>query len=503
MAMATTAATATTPARQQALGQASSASAWGRMIATAWEAGCPADQVKRLLSAGIVLQPRQWLASAAARAADKPGAPTDILYGGARGGGKSYWSLAQIVDDCLRYDGLKVLFLRKVGKSARESFEDLRRSVLRHVQHDYNRHEGIVTFDNDSRILLGHFNRESDIDAYLGIEYDVIVVEEATTLSSAKISDIRTCCRTSKPGWRPRMYYTTNPGGVSHQYFRQRFVDPHRLGRETDTRFIPATVDDNAFINVEYRATLDTLTGWKLRAWRWGDWDIAAGQFFTNFMRDVHVIAPTKLPANWQAWGALDYGFTHYTAFYVLTKDNDGNIYVAGEHAERRWLPQRHAESIRALAGRTVGYLERLDKIVAGADVFSKRSDGKTVAEQYQEAGIKLSEANDDRINGAAEILQLLGDAQSTPAIPPKLFIFNTCARLIECLPSLQHDPHRPEDVLKVDTDDDGVGGDDFYDALRYGVMASQQTPAGFAAGYVGTNTQPGRQGAPGGARRR
>jgi len=31
---------------------------------------------------------------------------------------------------------------------------------------------------------------------------------------------------------------------------------------------------------------------------------------------------------------------------------------------------------------------------------------------------------------------------------------------LIECLPSLQHDPNRPEDVLKVDVDEDGVGGE-------------------------------------------
>jgi len=30
------------------------------------------------------------------------------------------------------------------------------------------------------------------------------------------------------------------------------------------------------------------------------------------------------------------------------------------------------------------------------------------------------------------------------------------------------HDPNRPEDVLKVDADEEGVGGDDAADALRY-----------------------------------
>ena len=41
-------------------------------------------------------------------------------------------------------------------------------------------------------------------------------------------------------------------------------------------------------------------------------------------------------------------------------------------------------------------------------------------------------------------------------------------SRLLDCLPAMQHDPNRPEDVLKVDADEEGVGGDDAADALRY-----------------------------------
>ena len=48
------------------------------------------------------------------------------------------------------------------------------------------------------------------------------------------------------------------------------------------------------------------------------------------------------------------------------------------------------------------------------------------------------------------------------------MFIHRRCARLFDCLPMLQHDPNRPEDVLKVDVDEDGIGGDDPADALRY-----------------------------------
>jgi hypothetical protein len=40
----------------------------------------------------------------------------------------------------------------------------------------------------------------------------------------------------------------------------------------------------------------------------------------------------------------------------------------------------------------------------------------------------------------------------------------------------MQHDPNRPEDVLKVDAYEDGVGGDDAADCLRYLVATKART---------------------------
>ena len=57
---------------------------------------------------------------------------------------------------------------------------------------------------------------------------------------------------------------------------------------------------------------------------------------------------------------------------------------------------------------------------------------------------------------------------------------FNTCRRLIETMPLMQQDPKRPEDVLKVDVDEEGRGGDDAYDALRYGVMTPTRREVSF-----------------------
>ncbi len=110
--------------------------------------------------------------------------------------------------------------------------------------------------------------------------------------------------------------------------------------------------------------------------------------------------------------------------------------------------------------------LSERERFVAGADVFSKQSDGSTVASQYAKLGISLKVANTERVSGWAEILHRLGDPAN--GVPARLFFHERCARLIECLPSLQHDPNRPEDVLKVDADEDGAGGDDAADCLRY-----------------------------------
>jgi len=432
-------------------------------------AGCPLDQVKNFVKAAICLQPRQLAMSAAARECDRDGGPNEIGVGGARMGGKSAWCLAQLAaDDCQRFPSLKCLFLRKVGKAAKESLEDLRRQILKGVPHAYSAHKGLLSFENGSRILTGHFSNEKDIDAYLGLEYDVIAVEEATTLTFPKYRMILSCNRTSKIGWRPRTYSTTNPGGVGHAWYRARFVLPFRAGTQTTTRFVPSLVTDNYYANADYIKILEDQVGWIKQAWRYGDWDIAAGQYFTTFSDTHHVTNEIDLTRA-KSWGlALDHGFTHYTACYLGFRDGDGNFYVVDEHVERGWLVERHADAIHAMLGRHKNTIGEMDYKVAGTDIFAKESRARSVAEDYQDHGIHWKPAVTDRINGAAEILRLLGEPNGKTPKPARLKIHRRCVRLIECLPSMQHNPTRPEDVLKVDVDDDGNGGDDPYDAFRY-----------------------------------
>ncbi len=444
-------------------------SAVKRMTDTAIEAGCPLDQTLNFLRMGLVLSPKQLVASAIARQCDAGIGPVELAYGGARGGGKSFWLLGQLVEDCLRYPGLKCLLLRKVGISGKEAFEDLLPRVLHSTPHRYVPSQLLLVFANGSRIKLGHFANESDIDKYIGIEYDVIGVEEATTLSFSKYRAIRSCNRTSKPGWRPRVYSTTNPGGVGHAWYKQRFIDPFRDGKETSTRFVPATIDDNPHVNVEYRAILDGFTGWMLRAWRFGDWDIASGQFFTTFSLEHHRCDPIDfVPIHWRTWVSLDYGLRHYTVAYLMARTGDGLTYIVDEHAERGWLPERHAQSIWSMLSRHGVDKRRVETFVAGGDVFNETHGGK-VSEAYAQHGIDLECANMDRIDGAAEFMRLLGDPRANR--PGTLLISDSCRGLLSCIPSMVHCDRRPEDVKKVDTDEDGNGGDDWYDAARYGLM--------------------------------
>ncbi len=453
-------------------------------------AGCRSDQIENFVRAGIILQPRQLAASAAARLCDQSGGPSAIGYGGARGGGKSHWLLAQIgADDCQRCPGLKALLLRKSGKSNLENFEDLRRRLFPRLKHTFSASAGTLVFENGSRIIAKHYQHEKEIESFLGLEYDVIGVEEATTLTARKYEDLVTCLRTSKNNWRPRLYSTTNPGGIGHNWYYHTFVVPHERRLESSTCFIPAKVTDNKFTNPEYQQVLASRTGWQKDGWYHGRWNIAAGQFFNTFRHEVHVLNEFSDSRAVEWFAAMDYGYTHYTVVLLGCFDADNNLYVVDEHAERQWVPQRHVQAIKEMLQRHrlfVGspqtqvmgeatrmrrrfdppYSWRLSGFVAGGDLFSRQFDGNTISAHYRSLGCRLRPANTHRVQGWAEIHQRLGDPDA--GVAPTLFIHKRCTRLLDCLPYLQHDPDQPADVLKTNTNEEGLGGDDAADALRY-----------------------------------
>lgn len=203
------------------------------------------------------------------------------------------------------------------------------------------------------------------------------------------------------------------------------------------------------------------------------------GRFFRAWDYELHTCAPRAVDPGWVVWGSFDHGHAHPTAFYVHALTGDGILETIAEHVLARALSGEHAEAIHKLLTELGIPIERLRAIAAGSDVFAQKGDknGLTIADQYAEHGIILNEANTERVNGAAVMRGRLGD--STKGLRPTWRIWRTCPRLIACLPRLVADPRRPEDVLKMDADRNGQGGDDEYDAARYGVMEAPRIVTG------------------------
>jgi phage terminase large subunit len=452
--------------------------AFENCINLAVKVGVEQGQLKRFLRAGYVPQSKQMEFHALARLADNSDGPDRIGYGGTRGQAKSHAILAQaIIDDMQRRRGLKGLYLRKIQKRARESFEDLRRKILAFTPHKAI--QGLLRLPNGSFMVLGGFRTENEVDDYLGLEYDFAIIEDATVLSKTKYDAIRGSVRSSRDDWRPRIYAPANPGGVGHGWYVNEF-----LKDASGTAFVQTKMGDNAFINPEYETYLNGLTGFLRKAWRDGNFSISAGQFFTTFSEDIHVIKPFSIPHDWAIIGCLDYGWVHPTAVYVIALSGDGILYIIAEHVASRLPVETHAQAIKQMLADMPGgplQLQRLRSFIAGGDVFAEsRKDGGTIAQDYRREGITLVPGNTARIQGAQEWMRRLGSQEL--GIEPTVFIFEGCHRLIECMPELQHDPKRMEDVLKVDADTNGDGGDDPYDATRYGLMEFAK-PRGWVRG--------------------
>lgn len=439
-----------------------------RMIQTAHKAGCPRDQVERLLSYGYIPLPWQWSFHSACREADNPEGPVYIGAGGARGPGKSHASLAQVVlDDSIRAPGLKTLFLRNTGKAARESFSDLITRVLAgRIDYQYNRSDNVLYLPNQSRVVLGGYHTEGDIDSYVGIEYDQIVIEEMTQLSEGKVTPLLGSLRTSRSDWRPRLICTTNPGGIGHLYFKNTFVVPFRDGKQTKTRFIPSTYRDNPYLNREYVEYLEGLTGDLGRAWRDGDWDVYEGQAFPLWRDDLHVIQPREIPASWVRVVGIDWGYAAPFVCLWGAKDPDtGRIYIYRELVQTDLTDIQQARSIAEFSRD-----EYIRARYADPSMWTKRTVdeyARSTADVYQVEGVPLTKGDNDRLSGKRKVDRLLG---MLPDGKPGLQVFSTCKILRETLPALPYDKYKVEDV-------DTKADDHAYDALRYLLTDIDQRP--------------------------
>jgi phage terminase large subunit len=456
-------------------------------------AGCAPGQMMNFWKAGVILQAHQLKFCAAAREADKPDGPKNLLAGGGRGSGKSQGIFAQIwCDDCQRMPGSKWLMLRKVGQANKEQVSDFVTKLLVNVPHKYKESApSKVEFPNGSFVNLGHFKDEKDIDSYLGLEYDGIYIMESNQLTATKKANIISCLRTNKTNWRTRIYQDTNPGGIDHTGNKRLFIDGRwawddkletyvKIGVETETRYVHSTVNDNAFVDKDYKTNvLEKYVGWQRQAWLYGNWEFMAGAFFSNFHRDTHVYPNAQTDLNERSvvrWFAgLDYGYSHPNAFTLFCEDEGGNIFVVAEYSATNTLIEEHAANIRDLLRLHNLEVEDLEFIAAGRDCFRVDKDGSTVATEYRERGILMTPVHIDRVNAWSQVAEVFGDVEHQ--IRPRCFIHKNCQNLIVQIESAQSDPKKPNDVLKQNADPEtGENGDDQLESFRNGIVMAYTT---------------------------
>jgi len=441
-----------------------------RLLVAARDSGMPRTQIAAFVQHGYVPLHSMLDFHRACRECDQPDGPDEVLLAGTRGPGKSHAALAQVVlDDCLRFPGLKVLFLRKIQKSAGESLEDLVGKVCRAITHRWNASTGKLTLFNGSKVMVGGYNDPGDIDKYVGVEYDGIVVEEATQLTEDKIDRIRGSMRSTKPGWRERMYLTTNADGVGVGWCKRRFVLPWRAGQMGSRRYVEAYYKDNPYLKDTYVRYLEGLKGSLARAWARLDWDAFEGMAFEMWAYETHVVTPFEIPGNWVKWRSLDWGSAKPWCCLWLAKHPDlGRVYVYREAYETGLTDRQQAVRINDMTPAD----EKISYTLADPNSFWERKSGEgdsfyTAEDVYRKAGIILTRADNARIPGKRRVdaaLSLLPDAK------PGLQVFNTCVNLIGELSSLARDDIHPEDV-------DTTMDDHAYDALRYALSRYNYEP--------------------------
>lgn len=413
----------------------------------------------------------------------------ETLYGGAKGGGKSGGMRRILLLRRFKYPGSS-------GALFRRTYEEIYGNHIKKLFEEYpglrqywSEQHNTLQLPNGSSLKFAYCQYEKDLAKHQGQEYNDLAIEEAGEWPESMYATLKGSNRSSLPGIKPRLLLSGNPGGIGHGWLKRLFVDRKYRGleRPEDYAFVQAKVEDNPALwdnDPDYVRKLDANPNLALRkAYRDGDWNVFAGQFFQEISYEKHLVKPFKIPDHWNRFAAYDYGFTHPATFGYFAVDGDGNVYLYRRISRAKKRVDQFVSELKSYEDTKVLY-----PIVAGHDCWTQRAVLRdeaappTIAEQFSHAddkkigdyGILLKRATIDRIQGANQVRSYIA-WEGKPNNAPKFFIFDSpeCRPAFDCLARMIHDPNRPEDVLKVDaTENDPESGDDDYDMIRMGLMS-------------------------------
>lgn len=442
---------------------------------------------------------------------------TEILYGGAAGGGKSYLIRVATIVYSLEIPGLLTYLFRRTFKEVLANhvytaggYLEMLKDLIESGDATFNKSENSISFYNGSRIQLAHSQHESDIFPNQGAQINFLVIDEATHFTPEMIRFIRSRVRLGSlkvpDKWKalfPRIMYTANPGGVGHHYFKSNFVD-HLSGHIWEApedeggmmrEYIPAKVTDNKILllnDPDYPKRLKGLGNTALvESMLNGDWEIVSEGGIADLWRaKYHVLHPFSIPKSWRINRGYDYGSAKPAAYAIFAESDGtefedheghtcwvpaGTIFIIGEiyFADKRneglkMTAYKQGQRMR-LKEIELGIHHRVTPGPADSAIFSAEPGHRTVADDLMAAGVGFTKANKrpgSRIEGLELFRTRLAASMERPMERPGIFIFNTCHHIIRTVPNLQSDPKKPEDI-------NTEGEDHFWDVIRYRILES------------------------------
>ena len=423
-----------------------------------------------------------------------------VGYGGARGGGKSWFVRWKAVLLAFQYPGIKILITRKTYRELLNNHIVPLQALLKDTAR-YSGSEKAFHFPNGSAIWFGYCASDGDLGQYQGAEYDVWFADEAGQFPEHWLTQIDACVRGAND-FPKRTYFTLNPGGPSHGYFKRLFIDRRFQTGEhpEDYAFIQALCTDNAALmkhQPEYLRSLEKLPPKLRKAWLEGSWDVYQGQFFEEFRDDpahyrdrrfTHVIDPFEIPQSWRICRSFDWGYNRPFSCGWWAVDPEGVVYRILEmygctgtpNEGLRWTPQQVFREIarterehRWLRGRHITGIA--DPAIWDAET------GESIADTAAKQGVYFQPGDHKRLPGWMQIhYRFQFDENGYPG----MYIFRNCRELIRTVPLLQYYDTRPEDL-------DTEGEDHIADETRYFLMSRPVKPRipvekGKSAGELG-----------------
>ena len=391
---------------------------------------------------------------------------TEVLFGGAAGGGKSYAQCIDAMLYALRFPKSKQLLLRR-------TFPELEMSILRTVRDlypadkwRYNVQQHVGRFPNGSMIDFGYINSEMDLQRYQSAEFDVIRFDELTHFTEEMYRYLFSRLRGANT-YPKQIKSSTNPGNVGHSWVKARFIDPAPPDTVITTpqgtrRFIPSKVQDNVFLmnnDPDYIARLKNLSETEQKALLYGDWDVFEGQYFTEWSAELHTMDPVPIQPWWQVYRALDYGLDRLACLWCAF-DEVGNAYVFRELCVSNTIVSDAARMILSAGD------EPVTATFMPSDLLGRSSQtGVSIYEAFANAGLQGDPVSNPRVPGWLNLKEWLHPrSDGAGNVSPRLKIFSTCTELIRCLPQLQYaKTGDPSDVAKDPHDITHAP-----DALRY-----------------------------------